>query len=51
MTACDELWVRVNDELVLDAGTCEEASGPRGPERLIRSPETTVFQQVANDSP
>ena len=46
MTPCDELWVRVNDELVLDAGTCEEVSGPRGPERLIRSPKTTLSQQV-----
>src|SRR5438128_1065822 len=46
MTPCDELWVRVNDELVLDAGTCEEVSGPRGPERLIRSPQTTLSQQV-----
>ena len=46
MTPCDELWVRVNDELVLDAGTCEVVSGPHGPERLIRSPQTTLSQQV-----
>jgi muconolactone delta-isomerase len=42
----DRLRVRVNDELVLDAGTCEEVSGPHGPERLIRPPETTLFHQV-----
>lgn len=38
--------MRVNDELVLDAGSCEEVSGPQGPERLVRSPETTLFRQV-----
>jgi hypothetical protein len=42
----EQLRVRVDDELVLDAGTCEEASGPRGPERLIRPPATTLFHQV-----
>jgi hypothetical protein len=36
MTTHGRLHVRVNDELVLDAGTCEEVSGPRGPERVIR---------------
>ncbi len=41
----DHLQVRVNDELVLDAGTCE-VSRPHGPERLIRPPETTLFHQV-----
>ena len=46
MTAHDRLRVHVNDELVLDAGTCEEVSGPDGPERLIRPPETTLFHQV-----
>ena len=46
MTARDQLRVRVNDELVVDAGTCEEVSGPHGPERLIRSPKTTLSQQV-----
>lgn len=40
------LQVRVNDELVLDAGACEEVSGPHGTERLIRPPETTLFHQV-----
>lgn len=40
------LQVRVNDELVLDAGAWEEVSGPRGAERLIRPPETTLFHQV-----
>lgn len=46
MTARDRLQVRVNDELVLDAGTCEGISGPHGPEKLIRPPETTLFRQV-----
>jgi hypothetical protein len=46
MGAREQLRVRVNDDLVLDAGTCEEVSGPDGPERLIRPPETTLFHQV-----
>lgn len=46
MGAREPLRVRVNDELVLDAGTCEDTSGPAGPERLIRPPETTLFHQV-----
>jgi hypothetical protein len=46
MTARDRLQVRVNDELVLVAGTCEGVSGPQGPEKLIRPPETTLFHQV-----
>lgn len=40
------LQVRVNDELVLDAGTCVEIAGSDGPERLIRPPATTLFHQV-----
>lgn len=40
------LRVRVNDELVLDAGTCEDLAMPHGPERLIRPPVTTLFHQV-----
>jgi len=39
MTARDQLQVRVTDELMLDAGTCEEVSGPHGGERLIHPPE------------
>jgi hypothetical protein len=46
MTARNQLQVRVHDELVLDAGTCEEVSGPHGGERLIHPPETTLFHQV-----
>jgi len=42
----DRLCVRVNNELVLDAGRCEEVHGPRGPEKLIRMPPTTLFRQV-----
>jgi len=37
MTARDQLQVRVNDELVLDAGTCEEVSGPQGEEQKSES--------------
>ena len=46
MTAHDPLQVHVNDELVLDAGTCVQVSGPNGPELLIRPPEATLFHQV-----
>ena len=46
MTVRDRLRVRVNDELLLDAGICEEVQGRDGPERLIRPPETTLFQQA-----
>jgi hypothetical protein len=46
MTAQSHLRVRVNDELVLDAGTCEEVAGPHGPERIIRPPQTSLFHQV-----
>ena len=46
MTAFDYLRVRVNDGLVLDAGTCEEVSGRHGPELLIRPPESALFHQV-----
>jgi len=42
----EQLRVRVNDELVLDAGTCEEVTGPHGPERLVCPPATTLFHQV-----
>ena len=40
------LRVRVNDELILDAGTCEEVSSSSGPEYLIHPPETSMFHQV-----
>lgn len=40
------LRVQVNDELVLDAGTCEAVSGPQGPERILHPPKTTLFHQV-----
>jgi hypothetical protein len=40
------LSVRVNDDLMLNAGTCEEVAGPQGPELLIRPPRTTLFRQV-----
>jgi len=46
MTATAQLRVRVNDELVLDAGTCEEVSATHGPERLLRPPQITLFHQV-----
>lgn len=40
------LQVRVNAELVLEAGAAEEVWGPKGSERVIRPPETTLFHQV-----
>jgi len=46
MGAREQLRVRVDDELVLDAGTCEEVSGPYGPVHLIRPPASTLFHQV-----
>lgn len=46
MGARERLRVRVNDELVLEAGTCETVSGPHGSERLVRPPATTLFHQV-----
>jgi hypothetical protein len=33
MGASERLQVRVNDELALDAGTCEEVTGAHGPRR------------------
>ena len=41
-----QLRVRVNAELVLDAGTCEVVAGPRGQELLVHPPRTTLFRQV-----
>lgn len=41
-----QVRVQVNQELVLDAGTCEEFAGSHGTERLIRPPSTTLFHQV-----
>jgi hypothetical protein len=46
MGASERLQVRVNDELVLDAGACEDVTSAHGPERLIRPPMTTLFNQV-----
>ncbi len=40
------LQVRVNDELTLDAGTCETDSDPSGPVWIIRPPATTLFHLV-----
>ena len=40
------LTVKMNDDLMLDAGTCEEVAGPEGQELLIRPPRTTLFRQV-----
>ena len=42
----ERLQVRVNEELVLDAGRCEEVPGAHGRELLIHPPEITLFQQV-----
>jgi hypothetical protein len=38
--------VRVNDELVLHAGSYEEILGPHGEECLIRTPSTTLYHRV-----
>ena len=46
MGASERLQVRVNEELALDAGTCEEVTGAHGPKRLIHPPTTTLFNQV-----
>ncbi len=46
MITTGQLRVRVNEELTLDAGTSEQVSGPAGPERLIRPPDTSLFHQV-----
>ncbi len=45
-TSGDHIKVRVNDELLLDAGTTEKILGPDSPELLIRPPDTTLFHQV-----
>ena len=41
-----KLLLRVNDELALDAGTCEDVEGAEGKELRIRPPKTTLFHQV-----
>ncbi len=41
-----KLSVRVNEELVLDAGTYEDIQGETGPARVIHPPETTLFHQL-----
>lgn len=46
MNEKDQLCIRVNNELVLDAGTCEEVSTPHGKETVIHPPSTTLFHQV-----
>jgi hypothetical protein len=46
MDSRERLAVRVNDELVLDAGVCETVEGPGGPTRLVRPGGTTLFHQV-----
>jgi hypothetical protein len=46
MGASERLQVRVNDELALDAGACEEVISAHGPEWLIRPPMTTLSNQV-----
>jgi len=46
MTELRLLQVNVNDELVLDAGICEEIAEPKGLGYLIRPPKTTLFHQV-----
>jgi hypothetical protein len=38
--------VRVNAELVLDAGSCLDVHGAHGPLRVVVPPRTTLFRQV-----
>jgi hypothetical protein len=40
------LRVRVNDELVLEAGTCRSVASPEGPQYRIDPPAITLFHQV-----
>lgn len=42
MTPSQRLHVRVNSELVLDAGICENSQGPQGNEWVLHPPETTL---------
>lgn len=46
MGSSGRLAVRVNDELVLDAGVWETVEGPSGPARVVRPARTTLFHQV-----
>jgi len=46
MTAQEHIKVRVNDELVLAAGTREPFGDVNCRELLIRSPEITLFRQL-----
>jgi hypothetical protein len=46
MSQPDRLCVRVNGELVLDAGTIEIVSTPHDPEYLIHPPNVTMFRQI-----
>jgi len=41
-----QLQVRVNNELVLDAGTCHVVESPTGWQTIVRPPPTTLFRQV-----
>ena len=50
MSLRDRLQVRVNDELVLDAGTCEEVSGPARRRRRSRSGSTSTAE-IRADGP
>src|SRR5712692_10261859 len=42
----NRIEVRVDDELVRDAGICDEIPGSQGTERLVRPPRATLFHQV-----
>jgi len=46
MGAREPIRVRVNDEFVLDAGTCEAVMGPHGHEQRVHPPDSTLFRQV-----
>ena len=44
--AAGNLHVRVNDELVLDAGRYETVLGSEGPQQVIHPPKRTLYDQV-----
>jgi hypothetical protein len=46
MSVGNRLEVRVNDELVLDAGIYDESPGAHGTELVVRPPHVTLFHQV-----
>jgi hypothetical protein len=46
MRSRERLLVRVDDDLVLDAGESEHVEGPDGLARVVHPPRTALFHQV-----